>query len=137
MLTIEGYVFQLVDSESVKEIRPVISVNKVYVHQPTLVSGFKNYFTWKRLVEGIAYLKHIARSWSGESLCTGWHSFYKANDIIFLNKLKKRIIREVQKESFGEEIDQLRNEQPIKKGNAMKKLNPFMDSDGILRLEAG
>ena len=29
--------------------------------------------------------------------------------------------------NFGEEIEQLRNEQPIKKGNAIEKLNPFMD----------
>ena len=36
--------------------------------------------------------------------------------------------------NFGEEIEQLRNEQPIKKGNAIEKLNPFMDSYGILRV---
>ena len=36
--------------------------------------------------------------------------------------------------NFGEEIEQLRNEQPIKKGNAVEKLNPFMDSYGILRV---
>ena len=37
--------------------------------------------------------------------------------------------------NFGEEIEQLRNEQPIKEGNAVKKLNPFMDS-GYYVLEA-
>ena len=36
--------------------------------------------------------------------------------------------------NFGEEIEQLRNEQPIKIGNAVEKLNSFMDSDGILRV---
>ena len=51
-----------------------------------------------------------------------------------LKETEKLIIRKVQKESFGDEIEQLRNEQPIKKGNAMEKLNPFMDSDGILRV---
>ena len=134
MLATEGHDYQLVDSESDKEIRPVISVNKVCVQQPTLTSGFKNYSTWKSLVERIAYLKHIARSWSRESSCTGWHSCIKAKDINLLKETEKLIIREAQMESFGEEIEQLRNEQPIKKGNAMKKLNPFMDSDGILRV---
>ena len=36
--------------------------------------------------------------------------------------------------NFGEEIEQLRNEQPIKIGNAVEKLNPLMDSYGILRV---
>ena len=71
MLGTEGHDYQLVDSESDKEIGPVISVNKVCVQQPILTSGFKNYSTWKSLIEGIAYLKHIARSWSKESSCTG------------------------------------------------------------------
>ena len=62
MLATEGHDYQPVDSESDKDIRPVISVNKVFVHQPTFVSGFKNYSTWKSLIGGIAYLKHIARS---------------------------------------------------------------------------
>ena len=51
----------------------------------------------------------------------------KVKTSTFLKKLKKLIINEVQKDSFGEEIEQLRNEQPIKKGNAIEKLNPFMD----------
>ena len=81
MLATESHDYQLVDSELDKEIRPVISVNKVCVQQPTLTSGFKNYSTWKSLVERIAYLKHITRSWSGESSCIGWHSCTKAKDI--------------------------------------------------------
>ena len=85
MLATEGHDYQLVDSELDKDIRPVISVNKVCVQ---LTSGFKNYSTWKDLVERIAYLKHIARSWSGESSCTGWHSCTKAKDI---NLLKKKL----------------------------------------------
>ena len=89
MLASEGHDYQLVDSESDKEIRPVISVNKVIVHQPTLASGFKNYSTWKSLVGGIVYLKHIARSWSGESSCTGWYICTKSKDINLLKETKK------------------------------------------------
>ncbi|XP_056020363.1 uncharacterized protein LOC125680242 [Ostrea edulis] len=47
---------------------------------------------------------------------------------------EKVITREVQKESFAEEIEQLQTGQPIKKGSTILKLNPFIDSDGILRV---
>ena len=89
MLANEGQDYQLVNSESDEVIRPVISVNKVCVHQSTLASGFKNYSTWKSWVGGIAYLKHTARSWSGESSCTGWYICTKSKDINLLKETKK------------------------------------------------
>ncbi|XP_056022091.1 uncharacterized protein LOC125651089 [Ostrea edulis] len=76
--------YKLVNSELDKEIRPVISVIKSCVDLTTFVSGFKNYSTWKGLVGGIAHLKHIARSWSGQSPCKGWHACSKAKDIHLL-----------------------------------------------------
>ncbi|XP_056016958.1 uncharacterized protein LOC130053620 [Ostrea edulis] len=126
--------YKLVNSELDKEIRPVISVIKSCVDLTTFVSGLKNYSTWKGLVGGIAHLKHIARSWSGQPPCKGWHACSKAKDIHLLQEAEKVITREVQKESFAEEIEQLQTGQPIKKGSTILKLNPFIDSDGILRV---
>jgi hypothetical protein len=126
--------YQLVDSELDKEIRPVITVTKSCVDPTTFVTGFKNYSTWNSLVRGIAHLKHIARSWSGQPPCRGWHVCSKSIDTRLLQKAETVIIKEAQKESFGEEIEQLQSGQSIKKGSAIFKLNPFVDSDGILRI---
>ena len=52
------------------------------------------------------------------------HTCIWTKDINLLKETEKLISREDQKESVGEEIEQLRNEQPIEKENAIEKLNP-------------
>lgn len=92
---------ELVDSESDKEIRPILTVKKLHIGESSLGTGkFTKYSTWNGLVAGIARLKHIARAWSGTSQCRGWHFCNKAKDVKLYLETEKHIIREVQNEAF-------------------------------------
>lgn len=126
---------ELVDSESDKEIRPILTVKKLHIGESSLGTGkFTKYSTWNGLVAGIARLKHIARAWSGTSQCRGWHSCNKAKDVKLYLETEKHIIREVQNEAFLEEIRCIRENKDLNRGSSLLKLHPFLDSDGIVRV---
>jgi hypothetical protein len=44
------------------------------------------------------------------------------------------IIKNVQQEVFAEEIGQIKNEEKLPKGSVLTKLNPTIDSNGLLRV---
>jgi hypothetical protein len=44
------------------------------------------------------------------------------------------IIRQIQCEAFEKEIENLKVQKPIQKDSAILKLDPFIDSEGVLRV---
>ncbi|XP_062598507.1 uncharacterized protein LOC134259932 [Saccostrea cucullata] len=127
--------YDLIESEIDKEIRPAVTVKKLHIGDSLMgTKRLVNYSTWNSLVSGIAKLKHIARCWSGTAPCRGWHICSKANNVDLYTETEKHIIREVQREVFGEEIRCITEGRELNKNNSLMKLNPFIDCDGILRV---
>ena len=130
--------YELIDTERDHEIRPVITSTKTNVNIPVLgTSRFAKYSTWNSLVAGVSRLKHIARHWNKRkrtSSCSGWHFCNDAKDTELYSETEKLIIRNVQHEVFHEEIKAIREDRAINQGSTLRKLNPVMDCDGILRV---
>ena len=127
--------YDLIDSETDKEIRPVVTVSKTSVDLSHLgTNRFSRFSTWKGLVSGIVCLKHIAQHWNDSSSCSGWHACSSSKDVNLVREVETLIIREVQSETYQEEIACIRAGQPISRCSPIVKLNPIMDADGLLRV---
>ena len=76
---VDEQVFEIVDPDSDKEVRPEVNCNKTSMNFPCLGSHtFTRFSVWKDLVETIMFVKHIAASFKGSTDCVGWHTCSKA-----------------------------------------------------------
>ncbi|XP_068120871.1 uncharacterized protein [Hyperolius riggenbachi] len=136
----QNNMFELVDEDSDTEIRPQVSA----LHTVTLFKSFeshrfKRFSTWKSLVRAITCLAHIARSFqrtnsNDAKKCKGWHHCQEVYTIAELQHSKNFIIRTVQQEIYTKEIACITNSKSIPKDSSLKKLDPFLDKYGLLRV---
>ncbi|XP_072010850.1 uncharacterized protein [Engystomops pustulosus] len=132
--------FELVDADKDAEIRPKVSTLHTVTSDNYLKSHrFSRFSTWKSLVRAITFLTHIARSFKNTKLadvkeCKGWHLCKNVHAVTELDQSKNVIIRTVQHEVYAKEIDSIINHRPIPKDSVLKKLDPFIDADGLLRV---
>lgn len=128
--------FELVEPDA--EIRPDISVLATKISAAQLTSHrFERFSSWKVLCKSIARLIHVARSYHGktdDTHCKGWHNCTKSCSISELTQAKNTIIRSVQHETFKEEFECLKNGVVLAKRSLLRKLNPVIDENGLLRV---
>ncbi|XP_044160670.1 uncharacterized protein LOC122945622 [Bufo gargarizans] len=120
--------FQLIEPDQDKEVRPQVAVCKTLVTRDSLgAHRFERFSRWKSLTRAIGKLICLAR-YSSRATNTDQRS----ND--HLEQAKVAIIKCVQQEVFKEEIQNLLKKEEISRHSSLKKLNPILDEDGVLRI---
>ena len=143
-------VFPLIDPDNDKEIRSEVVVQKTHLNEnderTSLVYTFTKFGRWLSLVKTIARLKLYIKSFKArEKLKQQSIQPSKARELkqevepLTLNPhiIKETeifIIQEIQKHFYSEEIDSLRRNCQINKQSKLIQLNPFLDSEEILRV---
>ena len=116
------------------EVSSEISCNKVILTGASLGSErWAKFSTWDAAMRATTNLIHIANSFSAESDCKGWHVCEKAKSVKERVQAETAIIKSVQSEAFAAELVEYRNGKVTKK-NKLASLNPYLDSNGILRV---
>ncbi|XP_062597368.1 uncharacterized protein LOC134258800 [Saccostrea cucullata] len=128
--------YEMVDPDSDKDVGQEITCLKVDISGLGLKSErFLRFSQWRRLVETIARLQHIARSFhQRDSKCSGWHVCENSKTVESFDKAEKFIIKTVQSEVYSEEIQCILKEKPLPRDSNILPLSPFLDKDGILRV---
>ncbi|VDI37805.1 Hypothetical predicted protein [Mytilus galloprovincialis] len=120
----------LVNPDLDKEVRPIVTVTKTTIEDSHSIGSerFQNFSSWKSLVNGIAVLQRFIQS-----------RFKKVTlqdiDVVkSLNESEIFIIKTIQSEVYSSEIDCIVNGQNLRKNSSIISLDPFLDSEGILRV---
>jgi hypothetical protein len=127
------------------EVRPAIKalVTKVQTNPTLETRRFTRFSRWSSLVKGVSLLILAARSYhnlnQGNGAPPGNPDEATGGGITDSVIERRRraeivIIKSAQHEVFAKEIDQIKNGEKLSKGSALVKLNPVIDSDGLLRV---
>lgn len=129
--------FELVEPSGDEEIRPQVTTLVTKATEQLLESHrFERFSSWSSLVRGMATLTHIARSFSRTSCtgnCTGWHCCDSLHTTE-RSQAKTAIIRCVQYEVYKGELKSLTKKEEISHRSPLKKLDPFIDEEGLMRV---
>lgn len=129
--------FDLVEPGKDQEIRTQVTTMVTNVTDQSLGSHrFKRFSEWTSLVRSIANLIHIVQSFSDKKCtldCKGWHLCQKSHQVDW-TQAKTVIIQCVQQEHYSEELKKLRKREEISQQSSLKKLAPFVDGDGLIRV---
>lgn len=136
----ERDIFELVHPDSDVEIRPQVSTLKTTASNKQLgAQRFSKFSSWKTLTRAITRLIHIARLFhedtaTKKSNCRGWHHCHIAHTLEDLTKAKSTVIRAVQEDVYAQEYACLMKEQKLPKQSPLRSLDPFIDTEGLLRV---
>ncbi|XP_062603438.1 uncharacterized protein LOC134265202 [Saccostrea cucullata] len=120
--------YPLIEPESDKEIRQEVVSSKTRISTETLVSNrFCKNSTWNSLVKAISTLRRFLGNKARLN-----------SEAIEEPKLHKEsenvIIQLVQQESYSREIENLKSGKPLPRNSRVSRLDPFLDSSGVLRV---
>lgn len=118
--------FDLVDPDLDVEVRAKVAVNYTKATEGQFNSArFERFSSWKKLLQAIGKLIQVTRTYSkthiGDVVDARWQA-------------KTVVIRCVQQEFYGEELKCLEDGIQLSKKSQLRKLNPFIDEDGLLRI---
>ena len=136
----EEGIFELVNPSSDEEIRPLVSTMNTTVLSKQLGSQrFSKFSSWNSLTHAIARLIHITCFFQKNpatkaSGCKGWHHCHTAISVDELSRSKRTIIHAVQEETYAQEYTCLKKGENLLKDSPLKALDPFIDTDGLLRV---
>ena len=88
-----------------------------------LINVINSYSSYTRLKSHIAYWLMVFKR-------------YRAQRVKALQKAESTIVRIIQLIEFSREMDCLKNNKPLDERNRITPLDPFIDSDGVLRVRA-
>ncbi|XP_032416936.1 uncharacterized protein LOC116718815 [Xiphophorus hellerii] len=129
--------FNLVDPESDPEIRPTVTCCLTVLTDSFVdPSHFESFSSWKSLLRAIARLVHIVRLYKKEnqtSKCQGWHMCKDLSPDDFLTA-KRVILSSLQRKSYPELFACIRDQKEISKHSYLRKLSPYIDDSGCLRV---
>ena len=89
---------------------------------------FSRFSEWSKLQGAIAKLITVARSKSetlSQDNVTATQSYHKAKVVI---------IKSVQRQAFGEDIERIKRSGKVSRLSVLEKLSPIIDGEGILRV---
>lgn len=128
-------IFTLVEPDVDVEIQPDVTTLITTTSETQLKSArFERFYHWMTPCRAIALLIHVARSFkttSDQRNFQGWKCKTEVSEIF---RAKVVIILTVQSEIFREEFKCLETKQTLPKQSPLKKLNPIIDEDGLLRV---
>ncbi|XP_033753059.1 uncharacterized protein LOC117336558 [Pecten maximus] len=129
--------YPLISHDQDKEIRPDATVCKTTVSPQNCLGTirFERFSSWNKLVESIAHLQHLASAFQEASgTCKGWHQCSEYRSVEARHKAELLILREVQKEHYGQELKCLSEGNSLPRNSKILPLHPILDKDGILRV---
>ncbi|GAA6084831.1 uncharacterized protein LOC113098256, partial [Tachysurus ichikawai] len=134
--TFENESFELVEPEKDRDIRPqVVTLTTKTTEQSLGSHRFECFSEWRSLIS-MAMLVYVARSFSQERKtgdCKGWHWCKKGLQSVH-TQAKTFIIKCVQEEHYKDELKGLEKGEEISQQSALKKLSPFVDKEGLIRV---
>ncbi|XP_073536971.1 uncharacterized protein [Phyllobates terribilis] len=91
---------------------------------------------WSAVVRAIARLIHIAHSFASDktSECCGWHMCRGHPTVADIRHAEQFIIRCVEQEEYGHEIDSITKGTSLSKNSSLLELNPVVDHHGLLNV---
>lgn len=113
---------ELVLDESDPEVKR--TVLGTYKTPTTINERFKSFSRWRSAIRAITWLEQCVRRKRNQTL----------DRISAEQKAKQFIIKEAQQLYFRQEIIDLRHDKPLKVSSSLRKLCPFLDENGILRV---
>ncbi|KAL4009520.1 hypothetical protein ACER0C_003372 [Sarotherodon galilaeus] len=120
--------FELVEPDGDADVRPLIATFATGASERQLGSHrFECFSSWKTLVCGIAKLVQKVRSCAK----TLEGDLTKVDE---RTQARTVIVQTVQHEAFKEELKSLSKGELVSKHSPLRKLDPFLDSDGVLRV---
>lgn len=118
------------EKRTVKEIQTNLKINETENDNTKLINKFREFSNLKELLTTICYCRRFLH--------------YKHNTLIpenekhvttkELDESLHRCIKMAQETDFEEEIKALRNGNQVKKRSSLKSLNPYIDSNGVVRV---
>ena len=118
--------FTLIEPDVDEEIRPEIAVFSTKAAKVQLgASRFERFSTWRSILRAMGRLIHTARAAAKTS---------QEHTADVLWQTKAVVIRSVQQEAYKEEIRCLEKGGKLSRQSPLKKLNPTIDEDGLLRI---
>ncbi|XP_066448142.1 uncharacterized protein [Eleutherodactylus coqui] len=131
--------YELLDPDSDAEVRPQVSTLITTLSSKQLGSKrFNRFSTWKSLNRAVSCLIHIARTFRAtparSSHCRGWHRCPKGYTVDELTQAKDVVIHCVQQEIYARELESLQNQKNVPKDSSLRKLDPYIDANGLLRV---
>lgn len=128
--------YDLVDPAADSEIRPQVTANIVHIPEDTVQpERFERFSKLSSLTRAIAHLIHIARTFSHSTptnSCRGWHICPPS--VEEMAQARECILKSVQRVRYQEEIKCIQEGSNISSSSSLCKLNPILDSDGLLRV---
>ncbi|XP_060745195.1 uncharacterized protein LOC132858752 [Tachysurus vachellii] len=126
--------FALVDPDRDSEVRPEVTV--LYT---TVSNRFERFSDWSRLVRAVGKLIHIARSYKQcqkdtSQVCKGWHCCKLPLNADIILQSAEVVIRAAQQETYADELQHLKRNEPLSKTSTIRSLDPFIDKSGLLRV---
>lgn len=100
--------------------------------------SFLRFSTWCSLIQALASLIHVVKSFKGKEEYKGWHLCEKSCILELVFQAKSLIIeslQRLQREAYKVELSCLQNGQNISRGSCLWKQNPFISSDGLMRMK--
>nr|XP_034331661.1 uncharacterized protein LOC117690928 [Crassostrea gigas] len=122
-------VYPLINPETDKEIRQDVISSKTQITTEIVFDSrrFARFSTWKNLVVAFQTLKRFVRDkFQVSSKSEDEPDIYRETEMF--------IIKQIQQESYSKEIENLNSGQPIPRNSKVSRLDPFLDSFGVLRV---
>lgn len=129
--------YGLVEPEKDREIRPEVKTLSTTILEPQLSSDrFKRFSSWTVLCKAVAKLIHVAAFSRGKSRGQQrWKSLKESVNTKELIQAQNVILLSVQKEIYKDTFKEIEEGKQISsKNDALKKLYPVVDKDGLLRV---
>ncbi|KAK3506465.1 hypothetical protein QTP70_000933 [Hemibagrus guttatus] len=129
--------FDLIGPELDVEVRPLVttlSTDDSHLE----CQRFKRFSSWRSLVRAIASLIHVTQTYKSsddtERTCRSWHYCAKPRTVKELLQAEEVVIKSVQRRAYQEELTCIAKGNDIPRYSALRKLNPYIDSRGLLRI---
>ncbi|XP_058881751.1 uncharacterized protein LOC131737334 [Acipenser ruthenus] len=134
--TTEEMSYELIDPESDVEVRSHVTTCQ---NIGLGAYRFGRFSSWKSLTRAVASLVHISHCYKTtdheqKENCNGWHHCTKPHTSDELAKAKAVIIGCTQREAYKVEFTCLEKGKEIPKNSPLRKLNPIIDEEGLLRI---
>ncbi|XP_053367622.1 uncharacterized protein LOC128541295 [Clarias gariepinus] len=123
--TIHTEIYNLVEPDTDVEVRSQVSALVTKASEKEFDSQrFTRFSNWKVLIRAIASLVRKVRSYAGNPNS-------RTDE---LTQARMIVVRTVQQETFSEELKRLAGNEEVSKHSIIRKLNPILDEDGVIRV---
>lgn len=117
--------YPLLDPDNDCEVKRTVTVVKTNILHGLNSNVFTRFSTWDSLIRGLSFMRSAIR----QKINLEKLSQTRLNQI-----MEKIVIKSVQFETYGQDIESLKEHKPVTKGSPLQKLDPYLDNEGLLRV---